>query len=507
VTFRSQADRRLMLSLATVLCTLLFTIDSTIVNVALPHMRGSLQATQDQIAWVLTSYIVVGAIATPLAGWLGSRFGLRRVLTISVVGFTLGSVACGFATDLGEMVAFRMVQGLFGAALVPLAQVALMQEYPPEQHGRVMALWTMGVLVGPIIGPTLGGYLTDVLSWRWAFFINVPIGLLAYFGLLEGLAAGHDDHSRPFDWTGFVLLSLTLGLFQLMMDRGQTLDWFESTEVVAEGFFAGVLCFMFVVHSATSRHAFVDPSLFRDRNFLVAIALMFIIGLSILSPAVLLPSFLQSLQGYTPTQAGTLQAVRGASSIVAVMVAGRLVGRVDPRYLVGAGVLFAATSLWLFGGFSLDTPRSQVILTGIVQGFGTPLVFVPLSVIAYSTLRAAQRAEAGAILTLVRNVGSTIGISAAVAILARSTQVNTSYLGEHFSVYDVQRWQATGVIPGANPGTAQLLGEIERQAAAIAYANDFHLMALATIIVLPLVWLLTPPRGKPATAVEVGEMV
>ncbi|MBK6453158.1 MAG: DHA2 family efflux MFS transporter permease subunit [Proteobacteria bacterium] len=224
-----------MLSLATVLCTLLFTVDSTIVNVALPHMRGSLQATQDQIAWVLTSYIVVGAIATPLAGWLGSRFGLRRVLTISVAGFTLGSVACGFATDLGEMVAFRIVQGLFGAALVPLAQVSLMQEYPPEQHGRVMALWTMGMLVGPIIGPTLGGYLTDTLSWRWAFFINVPIGLLAYFGLLEGLAAEHDDHSRPFDWTGFILLSLALGLFQLMMDRGQTLDWFESTEVVAEG--------------------------------------------------------------------------------------------------------------------------------------------------------------------------------------------------------------------------------------------------------------------------------
>jgi DHA2 family multidrug resistance protein len=495
-----------MLSLATVLCTLLYTIDSTIVNVALPHMQGSLQATQDQIAWVITSYIVVSAIATPLAGWLGSRFGLRRVLTISVIGFTVGSVACGFATDLGEMVAFRVVQGLFGAALVPLAQVALMHEYPPEQHGRVMALWTMGVLVGPIIGPTLGGYLTDTLSWRWAFFINVPIGILAYFGLLESLSPDHDDQSRPFDWTGFVLLSLTLALFQLMMDRGQTLDWFASTEIVAEGFFAAILCFMFFVHTATTRHAFVDPNLFKDRNFLVAVALMFIIGLSILSPAVLLPSFLQSLQGYTPTQAGTLQAVRGASSIVAVMIAGRLVGRIDPRYLVAAGVMFSATSLLLFAGFSLDTSRSQVILTGIVQGFGTPLVFVPLSVIAYSTLQGAQRAEAGAILTLVRNIGSTIGISAAVAILARSTQTNASYLGEHFSVYDVQRWQATGVVPGANLGTAQLMGEIERQAAAIAYNNDFYLMAIATILVLPLVWFLKPPRRQAAVPAEYGEM-
>ncbi len=495
-----------MLSLATVLCTLLFTVDSTIVNVALPHMRGSLQATQDQIAWVLTSYIVVGAIATPLAGWLGSRFGLRRVLAISVVGFTLGSVACGFATGLGEMVAFRMVQGLFGAALVPLAQVALLQEYPPEQHGRVMALWTMGMLVGPIIGPTLGGYLTDTLSWRWAFFINVPIGLLAYFGLLEGLAAEHDDHSRPFDWTGFILLSLALGLFQLMMDRGQTLDWFESTEVVAEGFFAAVLGFMFVVHSMTTRHAFVDPTLFRDRNFLIAVTLMFVIGLSMLSPSVLLPSFLQSLQGYTPTQAGTLQAVRGVSAIVAVMIAGRLVGRIDPRILVGAGVLFSAISLLMLGGFSLDTPRAQVIIAGIAQGCGAPLIVVPLSVMAYSTLSPAQRAEAGAILTLIRNTGSTVGISTVVAILARSTQINMSYLGEHFSAYDVQRWQATGVVPGANPGTAHLMGEIERQAAAMAYANDFHILALATITVLPLVWFLRPPKGKVTRRLDVAEM-
>ena len=308
MTLRSPEDRRLVLAAATVMCTMLYTIDSTIVNVALPHMQGSLQATQDQIAWVITSYIVVSAIATPPAGWLASRYGLRRVLSISVLGFTAGSMLCGFATSLGEMVAFRIVQGLFGAALVPLAQVALMQEYPREEHGKVMALWTMGVLVGPIIGPTLGGYLTDTLSWRWAFFINLPIGVLAYLGVVEGLGPEHKDHSRPFDWTGFVLLSLALGLFQLMLDRGQTLDWFESTEIVAEAFFAPVLFYMFIVHSATTRHPFVDPGLFKDRNFLVAVSLMFVIGLSVISPAVLLPSFLQSLQGYSPTQAGALQA-------------------------------------------------------------------------------------------------------------------------------------------------------------------------------------------------------
>ena len=267
MTLRSPDDRRLVLAVTTVLCCLLYTVDSTIVNVALPHMQGSLQASQDQIAWVLTSYIVMSAIATPPSGWLASRFGLRRVLAIAVLGFTVGSMLCGFAATLGEMVLFRVMQGIFGAALVPLSQVALMQEFPREQHGKVMALWTMGVLVGPIIGPTLGGYLTDELSWRWAFFINLPIGLFAYFGVLEGLGAEHDDHSRPFDWTGFVLLSLALGLFQLMLDRGQTLDWFNSTEIVAEAFFAAVLCYMFVVHSATAEHPFVDPGLFEPRSF------------------------------------------------------------------------------------------------------------------------------------------------------------------------------------------------------------------------------------------------
>ena len=506
MTLRSQADRRLMLLLGSVLCTLLYTIDTTIVNVALPHMQGSLQATQDQIAWVITSYIVMSAIATPLAGWLGSRFGLRRVLTISVMGFTAGSMLCGFATDLGEMIVFRILQGLFGAALVPLAQAALMQEYPPAQHGKVMAMWTVGVLIGPILGPTLGGYLTDTLSWRWAFFINLPIGILAYFGLLEGLNADHDDHSRPFDWTGFVLLSLALGLFQLMMDRGQTNDWFDSTEIVAEAFFAAIMAFMFVVHSRTTQHAFVDPALFADRNFLIACVLMFVVGLGLLSPSVLLPSFLQSLQGYTPTQAGTLQAVRGVSAIVAVIIAGRLVGRVDLRVLVAAGVLFAAAALFLLGGFSLESPPSQVIVAGIVQGFGTPFVFVPLSVIAFSTLQARLRSEAGAILALVRNIGSTVGISAALAVLAQSTQVNGSYLVEHFSVYDVQRWAAMGVDPGDNVGTALLVREIGRQAAAIAYSNDFYLLAFATLLVLPMVLLIRTTKTKPAAPVDVIEV-
>lgn len=479
-----------LLTAATVLATLLYSVDATIVNVALPHMQGSLQATQDQVAWVVTSYLVMSAIATPLAGWLGSRYGLRRVLVVSVAGFTVASMLCGIAENLTAMVLFRVVQGSFGAALVPLSQVALMQEYPRRLHGRVMALWGMGVLVGPIIGPTLGGWLTDQLSWRWAFYINVPIGFLAYLGILASMPRDDADRSRPFDLPGFLLLSVAIALFQLMLDRGQTLDWFESTEIVAEGFFAGIALLMFLSHMLTTRHPFVDPRLFLDRNFTASTGLMLATAVSIMSPAVLLPTYLQSLQGYSPTQAGDLMAVRGAASVVAMLVAGRLIGRVDVRIIMATGIVAAAASLWMMAGFNLDTPASHVALAGLVQGVGSPMTFVPISVVAYASLSTAQRAEAGALLTLVRNLFSSVGISMAVAVLARSTQVNRSYLTEHFTAYSSQRWHALGALPGANTATAHLLGEIDRQAAAIAYSNVFHLLALVTIATLPLLLVL-----------------
>lgn len=506
MTLRTISNRRMVLAAGSVLATVLYAVDATIINVALPSMRGSLQASQDQIAWVLTSYVVVSAIATPPAAWFAARYGLRRVLAVSIVGFTFGSVLCGLATSLEELVLFRMLQGGFGAALAPLSQVALLQEYPREKHGRVMALWTVGVMVGPIIGPTLGGILTDALSWRWTFFINLPIGALAWLGVVEGLPAEHADHSRPFDWVGFVLLSLALALFQLMIDRGQMLDWFESGEILAEGFFAAVFLYMFVVHMVTARHPFIEPGLFRDRNFVAAILFMFIIGLSTLSPSLLIPSFLQSLQGYTPAQAGILLAARGLAAVVAVIITGWVIDRIDPRFLLAAGVLAASGSLVLLGGLAVDSPREQIVLVGFVQGFGTPMVLAPLSVVAYATLRTEQRAEAGVMMTLSRSIGSSIGISLAVAALARSTQVNQSYLAEHFTAYDVERLQVIGGAPAANAGTAGLLSEIGRQAAAIAYSNDFHLIAVATLAALPLVWFMKVHRGRKLTPAEIGEL-
>jgi MFS transporter, DHA2 family, multidrug resistance protein len=488
---------RTLLTISTVLATMLYTIDSTIVNVALPHMQGSLQATQDQSAWIVTSYIVVSAIMTPLAGWLGTRFGLRPVMLWSVAGFTLGSMLCGLATSLDQIVAFRIVQGAAGAGLVPLAQVVLLQEYPREQHAKVTALWGMGVLVGPVIGPTLGGWLTDELSWRWAFYINVPVGIVSLLGMLATMRRGGGDAQRPFDVTGFVLLSLALGLFQLMLDRGQTNDWFESTEIIAEAFFAAVCFYMFVAHSLTSRRPFVDFRLFRDRNFTVSLMVMFAVGVAVYSPTVLMPGFLQQLQGYSPTQAGVLVAARGVSSMAAMLVAGRLVGRFDLRLIMGVGVGSAAISLWMMGMFTLDTPAWMVVAAGLLQGFGAPLTFVPLTFAAFGTLAGAQRTEAGVLLTLTRNIGASVGISTVVALLARSTQQNHSYLVEHFTPYSAMRWSAMAAQPGDPTSGALLLGEISRQAAAISYSNDFYVLAAATFMALPLVLLLRVDRPAP----------
>lgn len=484
---------RTLLVVSSMLASLIYTVDATIANIALPHMQGSLQATQDQIAWVLTSYIVVSAISTPLAGYLGARHGLRSVLALSVAGFTTASMLCGFAQSLEQMVAFRALQGAMGAALVPLSQVALLDAYPREQHGRVTALWGMGVILGPVIGPTLGGYLTEYFGWRWVFFVNLPVGLFALAGILASLPAGRGDPSRRFDRLGFALLALAIGLFQLVVDRGHGEDWFESPEIVAETALAAAFLYMFVVHSATSRNPFLDPRLFADRNLVLSVAMMLFVGIAILAPTVLLPPFLQQLQGHPVLDAGWIMAARGVSGFFAMAAAGRLVGHVDARLLMATGLAVLAGSLWMMSGFNLDTPWQAVVIANLVMGLGMPLVFIPMSVVAYATLPMGLRAEAGAMLTLVRNLGSSIGVSAAVALLARYSQTQQSHLVESLTDFDQARWAP--LVDAAGPDAAALaMREIARQAAAVAYSNDFLAMAVAMLVAVPLALLVRVRR-------------
>ena len=314
------------------LATIVYSLDSTIAAAALPHMQGTFATTQEQAAWILTSYIVASAISTPLAGYLADRIGRRRLFLFSVSGFVLTSMACGLAVNLEEMVAFRILQGAFGAPLIPLAQASILDAYSPSTYGRGMAIFGVGVMLGPIIGPTLGGWLTEYLSWRWVFFINLPVGALALTGIWLSIADGAgEDRGRRFDLAGFLYLSIAMGALQLMLDRGNSLSWFQSTEIQVEAFLVILCSYLFVVQLLTRERAFVNPEIFRDRNFSLSLVLGFVIGLNLMATMAILPPFMQSLLGYPVLTAGELMAPRGLGTMIAMAVVGRLVGRFDPR--------------------------------------------------------------------------------------------------------------------------------------------------------------------------------
>ncbi|MET0291934.1 MAG: MDR family MFS transporter [Steroidobacteraceae bacterium] len=471
-------------------------LDTTIANVALPHIQGSLSSTQEQMSWVLTSYIVATAIMTPLTGWLAGRLGRRRVFLFSVLGFTIASALCGLSQTLPEIVIARALQGICGAALIPMSQAVLLDINPPERHARAMSLWVMGVTVGPIIGPALGGWLTEYYSWRWVFFINVPVGILCLAGIAAYMPETEKKTSR-FDFFGFAMLSLAIGSLQLMLDRGQTLDWFASTEIVVEAGIALLAGYLFVVHLMTTKKpAFISLALFKDRNFVTGNFFIFIVGLVLFATLALLPPLLQSLLGYPVVYTGLVTAPRGLGTLAAMVILGRLMGRVDTRTLIAAGFAMTAVSLWMMSGFYLQMTSDRIVWSGVLQGLGTGFVFVPLSTITFATLAPQFRNEGTAVFSLMRNIGSSVGISAVVALLTRNTQILHARLGEHVTPFGDGLGATAG--PLADPASlAAVNAEVTRQASMMAYNNDFHLMLLLTVCAVPLVLLLRPAaRGR-----------
>jgi DHA2 family multidrug resistance protein len=461
------------------LATIMQALDMTIANVALPHIQGSMAATQEQISWVLTSYIVAAAIMTPPTGFLAARFGRKRLFIATVTGFTLVSMLCGAATSLEELVAFRLLQGAFGAGLVPLSQAVLLDTYPREQHGSAMAMWGVGVMVGPILGPTLGGYLTEFYSWRWVFYINLPFGILALLGILAFVPETALERTRRFDVLGFALLSLAIGALQMLLDRGEMKDWFSSTEIVVEAVLCGLCLYMFIVHMMTAEHPFLEPALFKDRNFVAGLLLIFVVGIILLATLSLLPPFLQNLMGYPVLTTGYLLAPRGLGTMMAMFVVGRLIGRFDVRLLVLIGLCLTALSLFEMAGFTTEVSAWTIVRTGIMQGLGLGLMFVPLSTIAFATLRPQHRTEATALFSLMRNIGSSIGISVVVTLLAQNTQVNHAELAEQVSPFNpLFRAPLPPPFSLSDPtGLAAINSEVTRQAVTIAYLDDFLLMA------------------------------
>jgi DHA2 family multidrug resistance protein len=484
-----------MITGAVMLATVMQVLDTTIANVALPSMQGNLGASSDTITWVLTSYIVAAAIMTPATGWLADRLGRKQLFLISVAGFTLTSMLCGLAGSLEQMVGFRILQGVFGAALVPLSQAVLLDINPRERHGQAMALWGAGIMVGPILGPTLGGYLTETLNWRWVFYINVPVGLLAFLGILTFLPRA-ERGLRRFDLFGFAMLGLAVGAFQMMLDRGEQLDWFASTEIWLETGVAVAALWVFVVHTLTAREPFIDPRIFLNGNFATGLVFIFIVGIILLASMALLPPMLQNLMGYPTVTTGLVLAPRGAGTMVAMLLVGRLIRWIDARALIFCGLLLIAASLWLMTGFSLQMDSHPLIVTGVIQGLGLGLVFVPLSTTAFGTLEARFRTDAASLFSLVRNLGSSVGISLVSTLLVQNTQVNRAELVEHVTPFSPEARRALALLgDGGRQALAVLDQEITRQAAMIAYLDDFKLMMLVALAAVPLVLILRRPKG------------
>ncbi|NSL55335.1 DHA2 family efflux MFS transporter permease subunit [Uliginosibacterium aquaticum] len=489
-----------LITVAVMLATIMQALDTTIANVALPHMQGAMGATQDQISWVLTSYIVASAIFLPLTGFLSARFGRKRLFLWSVVGFTLTSMLCGAAQDLTQIVVFRLLQGVFGAALVPLSQAVMLDTYPREKIGAAMALWGMGVMIGPILGPSLGGWLTEYYNWRWVFYINLPFGILAWLGIAAYVKETPLDRSRQFDLLGFVLLAIALGALQMLLDRGQSLDWFNSAEIVIETGLTLLCAYLFVAHIFTHDHPFIEPALFRDRNLSVGLIFVFIVGVLLLSTMALLPPFMQSLMGYPVIDVGLLLAPRGFGTMFAMMVVGKLVGRIDARLLILCGLGLTGFSLWEMTHFTVDATGWMIVSTGVVQGMGFGFIFVPLSTLTFSTLAQRYRTEGTGLYSLMRNIGSSIGISVVTTALAQNVQANHAALAGFINPFSEPLRQAVeaGVYNLSTPaGLYSLNAEVTRQASTLGYLQDFRLMMWVTVFAMPLVLLLRPVARKP----------
>lgn len=484
---------RRFITLSVMAATVMNSLDSTIANVALPHIQGSISASGEEITWVLTSYIVAAAIMTPLTGWLAGRFGRKKLMLWSIIGFTVASGLCGLANSLGGLVGFRLLQGLFGAALVPMSQAILLDINPPDRHGPAMAVWGMGAMLGPIIGPALGGWLTENLSWRWVFYINLPIGLLAFIGMSTFLSETKNSAKLRLDLFGFGMLALAIGALQLMIDRGQSKDWFNSLEICIEGALGLFFGYLFVVHTLTARKPFIDIGLFKDRNFSIGSILGFFLGTVLFGVLALLPTMLETLMGYPVVLTGLVTAPRGLGTLLSMLVVGRIIKRVDARLLIFTGFALAGYSLRMMAGFSLGMSEAPVIISGFIQGVGTGLVFVPLTTIAFGTLDPKYRNEGAAMFTLTRSIGSAVGISVLQALTTRNAATVHSRLVEGVRPDNPVVDQSFDFnLPGA---VASINAEITRQASMVSYIDAFWLLFVLTLVVIPFLVLMRGPRA------------
>jgi DHA2 family multidrug resistance protein len=498
-----QVPHRGILTACIMTANVMQSLDSTIANVALPYMQGSLSASYDQITWVLTSYVVAAAIMTAPVGWMAARFGRKNLHVGALLGFLISSMLCGASQSLGQIVIFRILQGMCGAALIPLAQATMLDIYPFEQRAQAMAVFGTGVMLGPIMGPTLGGLLTDAYNWRWVFYVNLPVGIVAITGLSIFLPKAPPKPDMRFDWTGFAVLALGIGSFQMMLDRGQTQDWFNSSEIIIEAVLAGLGLYLFLVHLLTHDRPFIPREVFKDRNFCTAVFMMFFVGMVLLASSALLAPYLQTLGNYPVYTAGITMAPRGFGTMAAMLLAGRVIGsRIDQRKMVAFGLCLLSLAMYNMSQWTPDVPQGELIANLLMQGFSVGIIFNPMQVLAFTTLAPRLRGAATPMMSLFRNLGSAIGVSVTQATLAHNTQVSHADLAAMASPFNRMLQDHAAVAhylsPVATHG-AELLDEvINRQAQIIAYSDDYKMMSFVALPPLILLFLLR--RYHPATA-------
>ena len=492
VSIFSISGRQWLILLTVQLSTLLFGMTITLANVVLPQIRGALSATQDEIAWVITLNLVATAVATPMTGWLASRLGWRNLMFFCVLGFTLCSLLCGVADSLDSLVLYRVGQGLFGAPIMPMGQAIVLATFPRQLHATVMVIWGAGSVMGPVFGPILGSMVAEAYNWRAAFFMIVPPGLVAMTCIWFALAEHRAGERTRLDWTGFIALSVAITGLQLMIDRGQRLDWFDSTEICLDAAVAAIAFWIFVAHSLTASRPFLDPRLLFDRNFAIGLVIAFFMGMLSYTTLVLFPALLHDLRGYPDSTIGLLLAARGTGNWVAFLIIVPF-SRRYPRLAVACGLMAQAVAAWWMAQLDINLTSLDVFWTNALQGFGFGLTYTPMTVLAFATLPAHQITEGSGVFTLVRNFGSSLYISVIVVLLVRSTAANYSRLTEFITPYNKTLTfpgMPSGWSIGTTSGLMRLSGEIQRQAAMIGYINAFHLLALTAAAGVPLVWLM-----------------
>ena len=479
------AHRAFVLATCTAV-TFLYAMSVTVANVSLPQIQGALSATQDQVAWVVTSSLVATAVATPLAGWLAARFGWRALCAGCTVGFGVATVGCGLAGSLEALVFWRALQGAFGAPLVPVSQAIVLDSYPKERHGAVISIFGMGSVVGPMVGPVLGGALSEAYGWRWVFYMMVPFSVLALAGVLAFIRDREAPRAVRLDWTGFLLLAVAAASLQLMLDRGERADWFSSAEIVAWAALAALGLYLFVAHTLTHPRPFLTPSLLAERNFALGLVLIFVFGMLNFTPMTLLPPLLQNIAGYPDSIIGFIIGARGLGTLTGFFLMIYL-SRLDPRLMIGLGFVLQAVAGWQLFQLDANLGFHDVFWPMALQGLGVGVLWVPITMVTFATIRPEHLAEGTAVYHMLRNIGSSVHISLSTVLVVRMTQANHAELTQHVSPYNEA--MSLPWVTGSYDLNA-IQAEIARQASMIGYLDSFWAFALTGLVVLPLVLLV-----------------